>query len=81
MFALTVCFQVYGYNLNICETNDNGKPKTYVVSNSLPYVDSDSDSGDGENTIPSDVNKVLIMLVLTHIFMSMGSATEGKLIK
>lgn len=68
---------MYGYNLQVCETTENSKPKAYIVCNALQYVDVDLEDS-GEASIPADIHKVLIMLILTHIFMSSGPVSDGK---
>lgn len=63
---------VYGYRLQECDAKQN----YYSISNLLPPVDLDSDE---DEPPPEDVKKVLILLILTHIFMSNGRASESKL--
>lgn len=43
----------------------------------LPYIEDDSGEENGEESLPENVHHILIMLVLTHIFMSRGSVTDG----
>lgn len=64
--------EMYGYDLQTCDAKHN----YYSIANSLPDVDLDSDESSDEE--PEDVNKILILLILTHIFMSNGRVSEGK---
>lgn len=65
--------EVYGYHLY----DYDGKLKLFAVANALPYCDLDSDDETDSEEGPQDVNKVLILLILTHIFMSNGSVNES----
>lgn len=50
--------------------------KGYILSNALPQINAPKDSEDNEE-IPDDANKILLLLILSHIFMSTESVTEG----
>lgn len=62
--------QVYQYKLV------NHQNKYYLVVNILPDNKPELKPEDLQE-VPEDVNKVLIFLVLTHIFMSENDVTEG----
>lgn len=47
--------------------------KSYIVSNGLPEIEQD----DSEMEHPEDVHRILILLILSHIFMSNNSVSEG----
>ncbi|KAF5291465.1 hypothetical protein FQR65_LT01777 [Abscondita terminalis] len=82
--AKQVLNEVYGLNVYECE--DEQSSVRYLISNLLPYKKSrelnithrnllDSEEPD----VPEDACKVLIMIVLTHIFMSNNSTTQNSL--
>lgn len=63
---------MYGYNLILCDTQ-RGKEKHFLVSNRLnPISEPDEE--------PDDYHKVLILLILSHIFMSNNEVTDCKYI-
>lgn len=70
--------EVYGYELREL----GGKVKSYTVVNVLPHVDVDSEreeeEGGSDEEDVEDAEKVLILLILAHIFMSNGCAGESK---
>lgn len=72
--CMKILQRTYGYKLQLCP---QAKQKTYIVSNNLPYVKIDSDDEGNGDALPKNIYKVLIMLVLTHVFMSNDSVTEG----
>lgn len=45
------------------------------MKNNLPYIEALNENE--KDSVPEDVDKILILLVLTHIFMSNNSVTEG----
>lgn len=52
-----------------------GKDKHYVVSNILPHI---NDPTDDSQDVPEDVNSILLLLILSHIFMSNNLVSDGK---
>lgn len=81
LYALycNIKIQVYGYELYI--SDDTSNTKQYLVGNALPYkpglANVNVNSGEDQNAVPPDVKKILIMLVLTHVFMSNNNVNEG----
>ncbi|CAH0563730.1 unnamed protein product [Brassicogethes aeneus] len=71
--AVIVLRKVYGFNLILIDATAN-TPKSYILSNALSYKDDETLSDD---EVPEDANKILLMLILTHIFMSNCSVNEG----
>lgn len=68
--------EVYGYDLRDCD----GKQNTFTVANILKHIDlesSDENDSDNDDEGPDDGNRILILLILTHIFMSRGSVSES----
>jgi hypothetical protein len=68
-------FQVYGYNLLVCDQAANSG-KAYIVSNSLPYMNYSVDKSEPDTR---EVRKILLLLILSHIFMSNFPITEAAL--
>ncbi|KAF2881550.1 hypothetical protein ILUMI_24626 [Ignelater luminosus] len=72
---------VYGYDLYL--SDDTSSTKQYLVSTALPYkpdlVGFNTNANEDQNAVPPDVNKILILLVLTHIFMSNNNINEASL--
>ncbi|XP_030766271.1 melanoma-associated antigen B10-like [Sitophilus oryzae] len=64
---------VYGYNMVICDTI-KGKEKSYIITNTLSHI-----KNTNEEDIPDDVNRILILLILAHIFMSNNSVSDVSL--
>jgi len=58
--------KVYGLNIIVCDAT-KGKDRNYVISNILPYV---TDPSGNPEEIPDDVNSILLLLILSHIFMA-----------
>ncbi|KAK4874072.1 hypothetical protein RN001_013432 [Aquatica leii] len=82
--AKAVLKEVYGYDVYECE--DGQTVVRYLISNSLTYKNSsdlnnttNQSLNDDDLEIPEDVYKILVMLVLTHIFMSDNSVTQNVL--
>ena len=67
--------KVYGYEL--IALNEDGGAKMYILSSKLSGVD--ALYNDSSDCVPSDTDKILTLLILTHIFMSGDSVSEGKL--
>ncbi|CAG9856800.1 unnamed protein product [Phyllotreta striolata] len=67
-----VLSDVYGFNVNTLDA------KTYSMSNALPYIRDPTESIT-ERNLPADVNNILVMLVLSHIFMSNNSVGENSM--
>lgn len=60
---------------------DGAQPsmKSYIISNGLPDInDPIKQNMDSEN-YPEDVNRILLLLILSHIFMSNNAVGEGLL--
>ncbi|KAL1509756.1 hypothetical protein ABEB36_004443 [Hypothenemus hampei] len=66
--ACIVLREVYGYNL-ILNANSKSKEKNYIVSNILPCI------SDPEE-MPEDTDKIVLLLVLSHIFMTNNNVTD-----
>lgn len=66
--------EIYGYELRELD----GKVKCFTVANVLPHVDVDSEPEDSDEEDVEDADKVLVLLILTHVFMSNGCAGESK---
>ncbi|KAK5641740.1 hypothetical protein RI129_010287 [Pyrocoelia pectoralis] len=66
--------EVYGYDLYMCE--DQQSTVRYLVSNSLPYKNLNEES---DNNTERDTHKILIMIILAHIFMCGDNSTEASL--
>lgn len=49
--------------------------KSYIITNALPYIVDPTEPPQDE--YPDDVNKILLLLLLSHIFMSNNPVTEG----
>jgi len=75
--AVNILREVYGYNVLVVDAKQNSA-KSYVVSNILPHV-SDPTEVLGPDELPDDVNSILTMLILAHIFMSDDSVNENSL--
>jgi len=67
--------KVYGYNMMVCDST-KGKDKQYVISNILPHID---DPSENREEIPEDANNVLLLLILSHIFMSNNMVSDVSL--
>ncbi|XP_050300214.1 non-structural maintenance of chromosomes element 3 homolog [Anthonomus grandis grandis] len=65
---------VYGYNIILC---DKLKTKHYIVTSVLPAIKDPSENI--EVKVPEDINKVLLLLVLSHIFMANGEVSDVSL--
>lgn len=53
--------------------------KSYIVTNSLPYLPNpvqEKQDLDKDNVV-DDVHRILILLILSHIFMSSNTVSEG----
>lgn len=66
---------MYGLKLITVEGQQNAA-KSYIVSNSLSYIEDSLQQRDAENC-PDDVHKILLLLILSHIFMSNNIVSEG----
>ncbi|KAG5897045.1 hypothetical protein JTB14_021765 [Gonioctena quinquepunctata] len=75
--ATKILKDVYGYNVIVVDAAQNNS-KAYIVSNALAYVRDPGEQISVEE-YPEDVHKVLLMLVLSHLFMSNNSVTEVSL--
>lgn len=53
--------------------------KSYIVSNSLPYIRDPIQQEVDLEGCPEDVNRILLLLILSHIFMSNKVVSEGLL--
>lgn len=52
--------------------------KSYIVSNSLPYLkDPVQQKEDSSSQYPKDAHRILLLLILSHIFMSNNAVSEG----
>lgn len=52
--------------------------KSYIVSNSLPYLkDPIQQKEDSHSEYPKDAHRILLLLILSHIFMSNNAVSEG----
>lgn len=77
MFVYSFFFQVYGYNLITVDGQQNAA-KSYIISNNLPYIEGSIEQNTGpENNYPEDVHNILLLLILSHIFMSNNIVSEG----
>ncbi|XP_066246691.1 melanoma-associated antigen D2 [Euwallacea similis] len=72
--AQDILRNVYGYNLILCDKG-NSKEKYYILSTILPYI---KDSSETEENL-DDIHRVLILLVLSHIFMSNNNVSDTSL--
>ncbi|KAJ8984457.1 hypothetical protein NQ317_012523 [Molorchus minor] len=75
--ATKILRDVYGYNMIVVDASKNAG-KEYIVSNILPYI-YDPTEKNNEEEIPKDVHKILLLLILSHIFMSNNSVSEVSL--
>nr|XP_023026237.1 non-structural maintenance of chromosomes element 3 homolog [Leptinotarsa decemlineata] len=75
--ATNILKNVYGYNVIVVDAAQNST-KAYIVSNGLSYF-KDPTEHVPDQEYPEDVHKILIMLVLSHIFMSNNSVSETSL--
>ncbi|EFA08692.1 melanoma-associated antigen D2 [Tribolium castaneum] len=67
--------QVYGYKLLVCDqTATSGKG--FIVTNALPYKNYNLDQ---EEPDIKDCQKILLLLILSHIFMSNVATPEASL--
>ncbi|XP_044759862.1 non-structural maintenance of chromosomes element 3 homolog [Coccinella septempunctata] len=72
--ASNILDKVYGFKMILCD----GGSKFYILSNNLPYIEEDLDN-EQMSELPTDRKKILLMLVLIHIFMSTSSVTQASL--
>ncbi|KAL3273962.1 hypothetical protein HHI36_015384 [Cryptolaemus montrouzieri] len=70
----TILEKVYGFKLILCDSNN----KFYILSNNLPYVEEDLEKDEGDD-LPEDRRKILLMLVLVHLYMTTGIVTQASL--
>lgn len=58
---------------------DGAQPsmKSYSISNSLPYINDPIQQKEDSENYPEDVNRILLLLILSHIFMSNNAVGEG----
>ena len=64
---------MYGYNILACDqTPSSGK--AYIVSNALPYRNYKPDADDIQ---AKEIQKIVLLLILTHIYMSDGPVPDG----
>lgn len=59
---------------------DSAQPsgKSYIVTNNLPHIsDPVQQKEDSDNPYPEDVHRILLLLILSHIFMSNNTVSEG----
>lgn len=73
--ARVALMEIYGYDL----WEMDGKVKCYTVGNLLTHVDLDEDVVVEDEDSVEDADKILIMLILTHVFMCGGAASESEL--
>lgn len=50
--------------------------KSYIISNGLAYLPDPTEELE-EGQYPEDVHKILLLLILCHIFMSNNAVSEG----
>ncbi|XP_066150975.1 melanoma-associated antigen D2 [Euwallacea fornicatus] len=72
--AQNILRNVYGYNLMLCD-KAKGKDNHYILSTILPHT---KDPSETEENL-DDIHKVLILLVLSHIFMSNNTVSDSSL--
>ncbi|XP_045478037.1 non-structural maintenance of chromosomes element 3 homolog [Harmonia axyridis] len=66
--------KVYGYKMIL---SDSGN-KYYFLSNNLPYVEEDPENQE-MSELPEDRQKILLLLILTHIYMSSNVVSQASL--
>ncbi|CAH1159762.1 unnamed protein product [Phaedon cochleariae] len=64
--------KVYGYNVIVIDAVQNSS-KAYIVSNALPYL---KDPTEQVQECPEDVHKILMLLILAHVFMANNCVSE-----
>ncbi|XP_044253003.1 non-structural maintenance of chromosomes element 3 homolog [Tribolium madens] len=73
--ATQILEQVYGYKLLVCDQTANNS-KAFIVTNALPYKNYIVDQ---EEPDFKDSQKILLLLILSHIFMSNVATPEASL--
>ncbi|XP_025831845.1 non-structural maintenance of chromosomes element 3 homolog [Agrilus planipennis] len=68
--ATNVLNEVYGFDLHVCDQSVSNKQ--YIVINILPYMRTTNE----DKHTPKDGKQIIILLVLTHVFMSNDNAPE-----
>nr|CAI5835883.1 unnamed protein product [Callosobruchus analis] len=68
--------KVYGYNLIVATSGTQTQSKYYIVSNRLKYVDDKTEDYDDTE---DDSKDILLLLILSHIFMSKDKCSEDSL--
>ncbi|XP_018565249.1 non-structural maintenance of chromosomes element 3 homolog [Anoplophora glabripennis] len=66
---------VYGYNMIVSDPSSNSS-REYIISNALPYIDNPVVRNED---LPGDAHKVLLLLILSHIFMSNSVVSDVSL--
>ncbi|KAJ8922641.1 hypothetical protein NQ315_007673 [Exocentrus adspersus] len=74
--ASEILKNVYGFNMIVSDPTANST-REYIISNALPYI-SEPAAGQHEEH-PEDVHKILLLIILSHIFMSNDSVSEVSL--
>ncbi|RZC37282.1 melanoma-associated antigen D2-like [Asbolus verrucosus] len=73
--AADILKNVYGYNLLVCNQTEKSS-KAYIISNSMPYMNYSLNREEPET---KDFRKILLLLILSHIYMSHIPITEASL--
>ncbi|VEN55086.1 unnamed protein product [Callosobruchus maculatus] len=68
--------KVYGYNLIVATSGTQTQSKYYIVSNRLKYVE---DKAEDYDYTEEDSRDILLLLILSHIFMSKDKCSEDSL--
>nr|CAH7726958.1 unnamed protein product [Callosobruchus chinensis] len=71
--------KVYGYNLIVQTSGTQTQSKYYIVSNRLKYVDDKAGDSDDDTETEEDSKDILLLLILSHIFMSKDRCSEDSL--
>ncbi|XP_056641378.1 melanoma-associated antigen D2-like [Diorhabda sublineata] len=75
--AVKILEQVYGYKVIVIDAKQNST-KGYIITNALAYK-SDPTEKVIPGSYPDDVHKILILLILSHIFMSNNLVSDQSL--
>lgn len=54
--------------------------KSYIVTNNLPNIQNPFQNKEDMDSCFEDVHRILLLLILSHIFMSNNAVTEGSLL-